>query len=155
MSSARNGTADRAGSAPGSTATRALEGAEQAQRCANDAASMSHRAGTARTGQRWRWLAFGTVITAAVMDLLDSTITQVAAPTIRHDLGGSYAVIEWVTAAYALSAIGRLVPVRRKQVPGYRPRVPAMVRPRRSARHRARLSRRGAPVSRPDRRSAP
>jgi MFS family permease len=49
------------------------------------------------------------VITAAVMDLLDSTITQVAAPTIRHDLGGSYAVIEWVTAAYSLAmAVGLL-----------------------------------------------
>jgi len=57
----------------------------------------------------WRWLAFGTVITAAVMDLLDSTIAQVAAPTIRRELGGSYAVIEWVTAAYALAmAVGLL-----------------------------------------------
>ena len=58
---------------------------------------------------RWRWVAFGTVITAAVMDLLDSTIAQVAAPTIRRELGGSYAVIEWVTAAYALAmAVGLL-----------------------------------------------
>ncbi len=68
--------------------------------------------GTARAasaGRRWRWVAFGAVITAAVMDLLDSTITQVAAPTIRHQLGGSYAVIEWVTAAYALAmAVGLL-----------------------------------------------
>jgi MFS family permease len=54
-------------------------------------------------------VAFGAVITAAVMDLLDSTIAQVAAPTIRHELGGSYAVIEWVTAAYALAmAVGLL-----------------------------------------------
>jgi EmrB/QacA subfamily drug resistance transporter len=54
-------------------------------------------------------VAFGAVITAAVMDLLDSTITQVAAPTIRRELGGSYAVIEWVTAAYALAmAVGLL-----------------------------------------------
>jgi EmrB/QacA subfamily drug resistance transporter len=60
-------------------------------------------------GGRRRWLAFGAVITAAVMDLLDSTIAQVAAPTIRRDLGGSYAVIEWVTAAYALGmAVGLL-----------------------------------------------
>jgi EmrB/QacA subfamily drug resistance transporter len=44
-----------------------------------------------------------------VMDLLDSTIAQVAAPTIRHQLGGSYAVIEWVTAAYTLAmAVGLL-----------------------------------------------
>ncbi len=58
---------------------------------------------------RWRWVAFGAVITAAAMDLLDSTIAQVAAPTIRRELGGSYAVIEWVTAAYALAmAVGLL-----------------------------------------------
>ena len=62
-----------------------------------------------RQSQRWRWLAFGTVITAAVMDLLDSTIAQVAAPTIRRSLGGSYAVIEWVTASYTLAmAVGLL-----------------------------------------------
>ena len=67
-------------------------------------------AGPARSeGGKWRWVAFGAVITAAVMDLLDSTITQVAAPTIRSELGGSYAVIEWVTAAYALAmAVGLL-----------------------------------------------
>src|SRR4029077_14321239 len=58
---------------------------------------------------KWRWVAFGAVITAAVMDLLDSTIAQVAAPTIRNELGGCYAVIEWVTAAYALAmAVGLL-----------------------------------------------
>ena len=88
------------------------------------AGSMGHRAGTERatgpgylgsegsvgsSGRRWRWVAFGAVITAAVMDLLDSTIAQVAAPTIRRELGGSYAVIEWVTAAYALAmAVGLL-----------------------------------------------
>jgi EmrB/QacA subfamily drug resistance transporter len=58
---------------------------------------------------RWRWLAFAAAIAASVMDLLDSTIAQVAAPSIRRDLGGSYAVIEWVTAAYALAmAVGLL-----------------------------------------------
>jgi EmrB/QacA subfamily drug resistance transporter len=62
-----------------------------------------------RRSSRRRWLAFGTVITAAVMDLLDSTIAQVAAPTIRRSLGGSYAVIEWVTASYTLAmAVGLL-----------------------------------------------
>jgi EmrB/QacA subfamily drug resistance transporter len=81
----------------------------------------SHRGGAGRAagaevagleggaGRKWRWVAFGTVVTAAVMDLLDSTIAQVAAPTIRSELGGSYAVIEWVTAAYALAmAVGLL-----------------------------------------------
>jgi EmrB/QacA subfamily drug resistance transporter len=71
------------------------------------AAGAAESSGT--SGRRWRWLAFATVITAAVMDLLDSTITQVAAPTIRHDLGGSYAVIEWVTAAYALAMAAGLL----------------------------------------------
>jgi MFS family permease len=65
-------------------------------------------AGTER-GRRWRWLAFAVVIAAAVMDLLDSTITQVAAPAIRRELGGSYAVIEWVTAAYALAMAAGLL----------------------------------------------
>src|ERR1700761_9721187 len=64
---------------------------------------------TGAKSSRLRWVAFGAVITAAVMDLLDSTIAQVAAPTIRRELGGSYAVIEWVTAAYALAmAVGLL-----------------------------------------------
>jgi EmrB/QacA subfamily drug resistance transporter len=72
-------------------------------------AAMGAAQSSGTSARQWRWLAFATVITAAVMDLLDSTITQVAAPTIRHDLGGSYAVIEWVTAAYALAmAVGLL-----------------------------------------------
>ena len=50
---------------------------------------------------------------------------------------GPYLYVRLVTAAYALSAIGRLIPVKRKQVPGYRPRVPALAWARGSARHRA------------------
>src|SRR5262249_16079300 len=70
---------------------------------------------------KWRWVAFVAVITAAVMDMLDSTITQVAAPTIRSELGGSYAVIEWVTAAYALAmAVGLLTGGRLGDVFGRR-----------------------------------
>src|SRR5579864_3261552 len=102
MSSAPSGTADWAG-------------------VAIESAAAVETAGPEGLGQRWRWLAFGTVITAAVMDLLDSTITQVAAPTIRHDVGGSYAVIEWVTAAYALAmAVGLLTGGRLGDVFGRR-----------------------------------
>src|SRR5215468_9083479 len=64
---------------------------------------------TGASRKKWRRVAFGAVITAAVMDLLDSTIAQVAAPAIRHELGGSYAVIEWVTAAYALAMAAGLL----------------------------------------------
>ena len=68
-----------------------------------------------------RWLAFAAVIAAAVMDLLDSTIAQVAAPSIRRELGGSYAVIEWVTASYGLAmAVGLLVGGRLGDILGRR-----------------------------------
>jgi EmrB/QacA subfamily drug resistance transporter len=49
------------------------------------------------------WTGFAVVLAAAVMDLLDATIAQTAAPAIRLDLGGSYTTIEWVTAAYTLA----------------------------------------------------
>lgn len=41
--------------------------------------------------------------------------------------GGPYLYVRLVTASYAISAIARMIPTKRKQVPGYRPRVPAMV----------------------------
>jgi EmrB/QacA subfamily drug resistance transporter len=76
---------------------------------ATEATAAGSTGGVGTKSSKLRWVAFGAVITAAVMDLLDSTIAQVAAPTIRHELGGSYAVIEWVTAAYALAmAVGLL-----------------------------------------------
>ena len=52
---------------------------------------------------RAAWLGFAVVLIASVMDLLDSTIAQTAAPAIRHDLGGSYASLEWISAAYTLA----------------------------------------------------
>jgi MFS family permease len=63
----------------------------------------------ARPTPRAAWLGFLVVITAAVMDLLDSTIAQTAAPAIRHDLGGSYADLEWITAAYTLAMSATLL----------------------------------------------
>jgi EmrB/QacA subfamily drug resistance transporter len=69
----------------------------------------SNSPASVRPSSSWRWLAFAAACLAAVMDLLDSTIAQVAAPAIRADLGGSYAVIEWVTAGYTLAmAVGLL-----------------------------------------------
>jgi EmrB/QacA subfamily drug resistance transporter len=56
-----------------------------------------------------RWLAFAVVIAAAFMDLLDSTIVNVAIPTIQKDLGTSYAQIEWVITAYALGFAASLI----------------------------------------------
>ena len=52
--------------------------------------------------------------------------------------GGPYMYVRLVTAAYAISAICRVIPVRRKQVPGYRRRMLGAVWGGGSARHRAR-----------------
>ena len=53
---------------------------------------------------------------------------------------GPYLYVRLVTAAYAVSALGRLIPVRRKQVPGYRRRMPGMAPGRPAPRHRRRPS---------------
>src|SRR5215471_16183371 len=37
------------------------------------------------------------------MDLLDSTIVNVASPAIRHSLGASDAALEWIVGGYALA----------------------------------------------------
>jgi EmrB/QacA subfamily drug resistance transporter len=60
------------------------------------------RAVSARTSPTV-WLGFIVVLAAAVMDLLDSTIAQTAAPAIRRELGGSYTQLEWISAAYTLA----------------------------------------------------
>src|SRR5579862_3248844 len=57
----------------------------------------------ARPSNRALWLGFLVVLASSVMDLLDSTIAQTAAPAIRRDLGGSYADLEWISAAYTLA----------------------------------------------------
>jgi EmrB/QacA subfamily drug resistance transporter len=61
--------------------------------------AVAERDATSRTA----WLGFSVVIAALLMDLLDSTIAQTAAPAIRRDLGGSFASLEWISAAYVLA----------------------------------------------------
>ncbi|OJY38844.1 MFS transporter [Pseudonocardia sp. 73-21] len=50
-----------------------------------------------------RWLALVVVLFAAFMDLLDSTIVNVALPSIQRELGASYSQVQWVVAAYLLA----------------------------------------------------
>jgi EmrB/QacA subfamily drug resistance transporter len=52
---------------------------------------------------RWRWLVLAIVLAAEIMDLLDSTVVNIAAPTIRKDLGGTYSAIQWIAAGYTLA----------------------------------------------------
>lgn len=40
---------------------------------------------------------------AEIMDLLDSTVVNVAGPSIRADLGGSVATLQWFSAGYTLT----------------------------------------------------
>ncbi|WP_424535923.1 MFS transporter [Sphaerisporangium viridialbum] len=56
---------------------------------------------------RWRWAALFVILAAEVMDLLDAMVTNIASPTIRAELGGSAATIQWLGAAYTLAmAVG-------------------------------------------------
>src|SRR4051794_34492518 len=50
-----------------------------------------------------RWLAFSAALAAAMMDLLDATVVNTAAPAIRTDLGGSFADVQWMAAGYTLA----------------------------------------------------
>jgi EmrB/QacA subfamily drug resistance transporter len=50
-----------------------------------------------------RWAVLAIVLVAEVMDLIDGTIVNVAAPSIRQDIGGSSATLQWLVAAYTLT----------------------------------------------------
>src|ERR671928_1126489 len=52
---------------------------------------------------RLRWAVLAIVLVAEVMDLVDGTIVNVAAPSIRADLGGSSSALQWMGAAYTLA----------------------------------------------------
>jgi EmrB/QacA subfamily drug resistance transporter len=60
--------------------------------------------------ERSRWLVLAVVLAGAFMILLDSTIVNVAIPSIQIDLGASYAAIEWVISGYALAYGLLLIP---------------------------------------------
>jgi EmrB/QacA subfamily drug resistance transporter len=63
---------------------------------------------------RTAWLVLVVVVTADIMDLIDSSIANLAGPSIRADLGGGEVTVQWVlsayTAAFALGLVtsGRL-----------------------------------------------
>ncbi|GAA1978633.1 MFS transporter [Amycolatopsis minnesotensis] len=54
------------------------------------------------TPYRWRWAALAALLTAEAMNLLDSTIVQVAGPTVHEALGGAVSDIQWFSTAYTL-----------------------------------------------------
>ncbi len=60
-----------------------------------------------------RWLTLAVVLAGAFMILLDSTIVNVAIPSIQIDLGASFGAIEWVVSGYALAYGLMLIPAGR------------------------------------------
>ncbi|HTU96197.1 MAG TPA: MFS transporter [Solirubrobacteraceae bacterium] len=52
---------------------------------------------------RLRWLVLIVVMTANVMDAMDSTIATVAGPSVRRDLGGGASTLQWISAGYTLA----------------------------------------------------
>lgn len=49
------------------------------------------------------WLILAIILLADIVDLLDATITTIAAPSIAASLGGGAGLISWLGASYALS----------------------------------------------------
>src|SRR5919112_1559669 len=52
---------------------------------------------------RWRWVVLAIVLVAEIMDLLDSTVITIAAPTVRDSLGGGTSTMQWWAAGYTLA----------------------------------------------------
>ncbi len=59
----------------------------------------------------YKWVALAVVLTGTIMTILDSTIVNIAIPTLQHDLhAGSYTDIAWVVTGYLL-AQGAVIPL--------------------------------------------
>src|ERR1700729_2379524 len=74
-----------------------------------DTPELSAQDHAAQFTSKMRTVALVIVAFAFVMDLLDSTIVNIAIPTIRTNLGASYSAIQWVVAGYALTFATLLV----------------------------------------------
>jgi EmrB/QacA subfamily drug resistance transporter len=57
-----------------------------------------------------RWVVLAIVLLADIIDLLDASITNIAAPSIAASLGGGPALVQWLGASYLLSMGALLVP---------------------------------------------
>src|SRR4051795_1549086 len=59
------------------------------------------------------WAGFSVILSALILNILDSTIVNVAAPSIQTDFSMSTSALEWVAAAYTLAlAIGLMCGAR-------------------------------------------
>jgi len=60
------------------------------------------------TSRAGLWAILAVVLIADMLDLMDSTLTNIAAPTIVAELGGGAGLLKWLGSAYAL-ALGSLL----------------------------------------------
>jgi EmrB/QacA subfamily drug resistance transporter len=59
------------------------------------------------------WAGFAVILSALILNILDSTIVNVAAPSIQADFSMSTSALEWVAAAYTLAlAVGLMCGAR-------------------------------------------
>lgn len=70
--------------------------------------SSSHKKGSVivdneSKAMKFRWLAVAVLLTASFMDLLDTTIVNVALPSIQEDLNASSSQLVWIVSGYVLS----------------------------------------------------
>src|SRR5207302_4127147 len=61
------------------------------------------------TAEYSKWWTLGAVCIGTFMLLLDITIVNVALPSIQTDLGSSFADLQWVVDAYALTLAALLL----------------------------------------------
>ena len=74
----------------------------------DEAASATGEPTAAATFPR-RWVGLIAILAATLLNLLDASIVNVAAPAIRTELGGTASTIQWLAAGYTLAlAIGLL-----------------------------------------------
>ncbi|WP_432840181.1 MFS transporter [Dactylosporangium sp. CA-092794] len=59
--------------------------------------------GAGAISTRAMWAILGLVLLADALDMIDSTITNIAAPTIARDLAGGEGLIKWLGTAYMLA----------------------------------------------------
>ncbi|MFM7725572.1 MAG: MFS transporter, partial [Flavobacteriales bacterium] len=52
-----------------------------------------------------RWIITGTVVMAALLELIDTTVVNVSLPQIMGNLGATLADVGWVVTAYAIAKV--------------------------------------------------
>ena len=70
---------------------------------------MTSDADTRSIGDPRRWWILAVTLTAEIMDLLDSTIVNVAGPSLNKDLGVTPSQLQWIIGGYALALGSGLV----------------------------------------------